>query len=614
MVKYKPRKTSKVAVTTADAEEQARRDAEESVRFEIARLEEERLADLEKWAVWNTRPGPIPLGWSCLVDESSGSEYYWRDNDATGSVTWDRPAHGGEEASAEQMDAVVKQVRKTPRNPKEGEWQWALQKLWMRPAPDKVCNHQLPGSKDHHELITALTLLRYFLNGANKEYQDLFIATRHFEHEKLPTHLHKVLAVTQVLELLTSSDPSVCHGASCVLAAVCEGPNRGCQDAIANNHESIPRLLTLLGDDRTAQSAVLAIGRACERSHTANQDALVSADGAAMLLDMIEHEDDKVARAVQYTIFWASSGASTSTRTHWERSRGLCMSLVAPKPPVHLWEPAFCHRHHLERYVAISNEHCDSRKVVRKASNVAKQGEDYMSKGQKFAHDMDTQSDTSEAFGVKKGRARSKILHNALEHQPPNHAHMHLTTKHDKVFGHRHLHGDADYHYGDPEYSDIGHSRAASRKATKQFGSRPASSEMLRLQDDVDSSQLALPDMTRPSTSGSLQKSSSTLIVPQLGQLQESDRPSTSGSLPQGISAGNLRSGRSTYRSQGNLRSGRSSYRSQAQSEASDHDLHHIDPALDDQAVCRIGGEVRHVQQTGFLHPMGANKRFGICT
>merc|ERR1712110_913577 len=102
-------------------------------------------------------------------------------------------------------------------------------------------------------------------------------------------------------------------------------------DALAMTGNGIPHLVRLLDDDFTVQAAALALGRACERGHKGNQDAIaMTPDGASLLLDLIEHENEEVVKTVQFAVFWASANASVTTRTHWERSRGLCMSLVAP--------------------------------------------------------------------------------------------------------------------------------------------------------------------------------------------------------------------------------------------------------------------------------------------
>lgn len=44
------------------------------------------------------------------------------------------------------------------------------------------------------------------------------------------------------------------------------------------------------------------------------------------------------------------------------------------------------------------------------------------------------------------------------------------------------------------------------------------------------------------------------------------------------------------------------------------HDLHQLDPALDDRQLCRIGLELRHAAPTGFLHPTTDAKRYGMVT
>merc|ERR1719217_1326443 len=104
-------------------------------------------------------------------------------------------------------------------------------------------------------------------------------------------------------------------------------------------------LVRMLWDEQTIQAACLAIGRACERSHKGNQDALARVPGGAeRLLELLEIGDEGECRAVHFAIFWAGSGATLPTRTYWERSRGFCMSLAAPKPAVSSMAERTCHR------------------------------------------------------------------------------------------------------------------------------------------------------------------------------------------------------------------------------------------------------------------------------
>jgi len=285
------------------------------------------------------------------------------------------------------------------------------------------------------------------------------------------------------------------------------------------------------------------------------------------------------------------------------RSRGLCMSLIAPKPPVHLWEPAFCRRHHLEQKVEASNQFGDNRVATMNAINVASLDPGYQTVGQKFLGALDKVSDAgSECTGIHTGRKSSrkssflgevrkmsKQFHTDLGHQPPNHAHMHLMTKHDKTHGHRKMHGDPDLHIA----------RHGSRLPSKSLLSHSASSPALGMEDGTphhvtSASLLMPPDLPSSPTHGNLRTNTverTSLVIPD-SLLGMPARAKSRGSLTQFSARGSDDSG----------------------SMWSDKDLHHLDPALDDQQVCRIGTEVRHVQPTGFLHPMKMSKRLGICT
>lgn len=619
MVKYKT-KSDKVKESTAEAEERAKREAEEAAQREAERLEEERLEAERQLQIWYLRPGPVPIGWSFSVDGDNG-EFYWREDDPSGTTTWDRPACIGEEYSTEEMIKIVDELRKKRVGSTEnGYWQWALQKLWMVEEPEEghgSCNLQRPGSKDTKELSTALTLLRYFLKGPRKDLQNILLRSRHLPHEKLPPRLHNASVVTRIIELLAHDEADVRHGAACALAAGCCEAHRGFQDAVSSNN-AIPMLLDLLWDNATVQAGALALGRACEHGHQANQDAIVKSEtGATQLLDLIEDEDEGIAKSVQYAIFWANVNARQPTKTHWDRSRGLCMSLTKPKKPCFLWEPAFCRRHHLEQFVDGSKAIKDGgRSDVQLANNqsLAKSGrvaiaDQYLQLMIADQHQEGSASDP-ESRSHSKIRKRSKMLHTELGHQAPNHAHQRLKTKHDAVHGHHHLHGDI--------FDELGLGSAAGSRAGSVMGSRRPSklptwhsgegnksrqpsklnmsgswSGSLPLQDDSSHTLLALPEGSRPGTEqGTHQEQMSrTVSLPALttSLVVPSSRPATA-------------------------MSHRSMAPSQVGSEASDYDLHHCDPGLDDQSVCRIGQEVRHCTQTGFLKPLGSNKRYGICT
>lgn len=604
-MKYKT-KSDKVQTSTQEAEEQAKRDAEEAARREEEQIEEERLEAERQKEIWYARPGPVPVGWTYSLDEANGREFYWHDDDPHGTTTWERPACIGEEHSHEDMLKVVEQLRKQASAPQNGYWQWALQKLWMMEEPEEghgSCNLQRPGSTDENELATALTLLRYFLKGPKKDLQDSLLRTRHLPHEKLPQHLHNAGAVARIIELLSHDEEDVRHGAACVLAAGCCGAHRGFQDAISMSGSAIPLLLDLLWDEATVQAAALALGRACEHGHRGNQDAITKIpSGASQLLDLIEHEDANVAKTVQYAIFWANVNAHPATKTHWDRSRGLCVSLSKPRQPCFLWEPAFCRRHHLEQFVGGSKAIKDGGRADIKVANdasLAKSGrvsvcDQYLALMLSSKGEEEIQNGSKDDRKESKARTRSKRLHTDLGNQAPNHAHQRLQTRHDKEFGHHHLHGDIfdelESSIGSRTGSHAGSRMPSkiplSRMGSKIHGNRPLSSsgKFLTLEDSK-SNMLTLPEGSRPNT-------------------QEQEQLKKAVSLPNIASS-------VPVASMPSHRSMRSSF---AGTEASDYDLHHVDPALDDQGVCRIGQEVRHCTQTGFLKPLGSNKRYGICT
>jgi hypothetical protein len=501
------------------------------------------------------------------------------------------------------MMKIVEQLRTKNVAPSNGYWQWAVQKLWMVEEPEEghgSCNRQRPGSKDYTEIVTALTLLRYFVQGTRasgprKNLQDILLRSTHAPHEKLPKRLHNARAVSRIIELLDHEEADVRHAAACVLAAGCCGAHRGFQDAISVSLIAIHLLLELLKDDDTVQAAALALGRACEHGHKVNQDLICKTKtGAAQLLDLIEHEDDAIAKTVQYAIFWANVNAHSFTKTHWDRSRGLCISLSKPREPCQLWDAAFCRKHHLEMLKDNSKaDHPEGRLAIQVANNQTIEKTGRVCIGEQFLQMIKGTPEEKKGRKESKMRKASKRHHTELGHQAPNHAHQRLSTKHDKLAGHHHLHGDIFDEHSSSRPSSVDHSRTSTKRTSSRMSCilpRPSSTPTLSLADGTADALSGTG--SRPSTAkdGLLGSVSLPLLPSLTGQILTTVMSPTA---------------RSKTSAMGDSDEG---------SEASDYDLHHVDPALDDQNVCRIGQEVRHCSQTGFLKPMSVNKRYGMCT
>jgi len=577
MVKYKPKNKAldKVTSTSAEAEAEAIRKAEEEARLEAERLEAERQEAERKRLAWEARPGPVPIGWGCERDAASGFDYYWREDDAAGTTTWDRPAPSGEEMSEEEVATLLAELKLEPRQPKGKEWQFCLQQLWAKPDTDSVCNHQLPGSKTAEELVKALTLVRYFCKGPSgprRKYQDLLAQASFKPHEKLPPNLHHKSVMMRIVDLLRHDEADVQQAAANVVASACHGGHRPCQDAIAMSGNAMSLLVDMLHDEQTIHAACLAMGRACERSHRGCQDAIAMVPGGAeRLLELLEHEDKNVVRAIHFAIFSASSNATKPTRTYWERCRGFCMSLMAPKRPVHTWEEVHCHRGSM---IKILDTHNVDRET-KQAANLASRKADYQTPAEKALALFDRVPEPEDIVWNKsqlEGRTKSKQLHIPVAaNQDPAHAQLHLATKRAIQRNQEHI----DHH----------DHRVIERSASKA----------LTLASQGSSDGKALCDA--PVAALTDAPSSEAIVC-------ANDGADTS------ITPINPMPG---YGELAAINSARS-LESELQREVEEHDLHHLDPGLDDAGLCRIGTEVRHCAPTGFLKPQAVNTRYGICT
>lgn len=563
MVKYKSRAT-KAQMTSVEAEEALRQAAEEEKRLEAERLEAERKKDAKAQQKWDARPGPVPIGWDSAVDPASSLEFYWRENDPENTTTWEAPAVSGEHFERVELDDVMEELRQKSRPPRGGEWQFCLQNLWAREEVDNVCNHQRPGSKDDDELLTALTLLRRFLTGPNRELQDLVAASRLKPHEKMPAHHHHASALTRLVDLLRHDSPEITQAAAKAIAAACHSGHRPCQDEIAMAGNAMTLLANMLYEEPTITAACLAIGRACQRNHRGNQDQLAMVPQAAeRLLELLEEEDQNETRAVHFAIFWASSNASKPTRTLWERSRGFCMSLAAPKPPVHEWQQAMCHRSSvtdLQTKNQLSNHQLD--KEARAAANIAARRTGFMTMGERVLAMMDSGPEAPDIVlphlfdsGARSKLAtQSKQVHIPVaENQDPSHVVMHLATK-----------------------------RATQRQRDHEQHHHERHEAEIKSKKDIK----ALADV---------RGSAGPKAIADAGQNEEP--------LVAHHCAGTLAT----------IDSARS-WDSELARELEEHDLHHLDPGLDDRGLCRIGGAVRHCTPTGFLKPLNVNNRYGIRT
>jgi len=564
MVKYKSRAHfDKVQTTTKEQEEAARLAKLAEEEAERQRLEQERIEAEKRRIAWEARPGPVPIGWSSGVDPGSGREFYWRDNDPSSTTTWERPASWGEPRDLHAMEVLVKELKSHRRLPKDGEWQLCLQNLWEKEEVDSVCTNERPGYQDTEELIAALTILRYFCRGPIRQVQDLVANSRIRPHEKIPQHLQNQPVVTRLVDLCVHEETDVQRSAADAIAAVCHSGHRGCQDQIAMSGNAMPRLLEMLWDQELIQAACLAMGRACERSHRGNQDALAMVpQGAEKLLELLEEEDHDAERAVHFCIFQASAGAATATRTYWERCRGFCMSLMAPKEPVHKWEQAMCHRS--TTLVELKHHHLQlDNKAVRAAANIAARRGSYLTMGERalaeFTAAPEPEDVPTNEIAKKKGKESKQNHIPVALNQDPAHAHMHLTTK--RAQNRQHVH---EIHHEQRHATENARGSAPDVKALADMPASEAGQALKALADE--------PNKPEP-------RKSVAHAPLALDDIQSEQ-----------------------------------SYESELEREAEEHDIHHLDPALDDAGLCRIGGEVRHCQPTGFLKPKTAYARYGMCT
>lgn len=609
MVKYKSR-APKAQLTSVEADKKAKEEKEEAERVEGVRLEAERFEAQRRRREWEARPGPVPIGWDSAIDQASGREFYWQLDNAQTTTTWDRPDPSGEKIAPEDLQEILEEYRHTDKLPRPGMFALCLQRLWDKETVDPVCNHERPGSLSMHgepEMVAGLTLLRYILRGPRKFYQDLLARARMVPHEKLPPHLHRATAIQRLVDLLRHKEAIVQQGAANAIAAACFGGHRPCQDAIFMSGNAMPALIRMLDTHRLTQAACLAIGRLCELTHKGNQDALLMVQHAAEnLLHFLEDEDEGIARAVKFAVFWSCAGSSKATRHKWERSRGLCLSLTEPKVPIADWSPSK-ETNSLKELQDISEKHKLLHIPEVEEVEYRKTTKTSMTSHEKAVHLFDKApepDDVPHNSLAKKKAKESRQIHLPIStHQDPAHVHMHLTTKRAAHTQHEHEKRHDSKKKAIQEarakcLSDAG-SRIVSREGSK-VGSRENSREGGERpkalcdggdgddEQDATGNQLALADPSRQ------------LTEPTMDAIQEY--------LPN--------DGRQHRKSLLAFEYGDivADANEETSSEEEDHDIHHLDPALEDEHVCRIGGEARFVAATGFLHPTNVNKRYGICT
>jgi len=628
MVKYKSR-APKAQMSTAEQDAAAAVKAEQDRLNEEARLLAERQESELQRKAWEDRPGPLPCGWDSSTDQASGLEFYWRENDPKGSTTWDRPPAGGEIMDAAGMTALLEELKKKNRAPKDGEWQLCLQRIWdweevEKPPfePDSVatgtqrctrfdaewqevenpdhgyvtagfCNVQRPGSKDEEELVEGLTLLRYFCKGPRRLFQELVSVAHHRPHEKLPPRLHNYSIIMRLVDLLKHEEMDVQQAAANAIAAACRDGHRPCQDAISMTGNAMTLLVQMLWESQTIQSACLAMGYACHTAHKGNQDAIAMVPNSAeRLLNLLEPEDDtdehanNMTRAVHFCVFWACSGAGRPTRTYWERSRGFCMSLQAPKPPIHEWGQRHCHVANLTDTLGVQNLDAASKAAV----NLAARRSSFMTMGERAVAMLDAapEPDTFNEL-ANKAAHDSKVMHIPVSHnQDPAHSKLHLSTKRACSRQKEHERHHQERHNG----SQFGDTDASQVKAL---------SEVARALGDLPGAEKPRALMDESAKQGNEKRGT---YLQERGAMvvydSESFRPNDQGAAQ----------GYDTLACQDSPRS----FQSELEREVEDHDLHHLDPGLDDSNLCMINGTVRHCVPTGFLKPSSFNKRYGGCT
>lgn len=600
MVKYKSR-APKAQLTSQEADAKAKEAAEEAARVESLRIEAECQEARRKRQEWEARPGPTPIGWDSAVDPASGLEFYWQLDNNKSTTTWDRPAPAGEKIEAEDLEALLKEFRHTDKIPRPGMFALCLQRLWDWEDVDPVCNIERPGAKDVQEMVVGLTLLRYLLRGPRKRYQELLAIARHAPHEKLPPYLHHATALDRLVDLLRHDEEDVKQASANAIAAACYGGHRACQDAIAMGGNSMPLLINMLWDEQTLKAACLAIGRLCERAHRHNQDALAMVpQGIERIFKFLEHEDEEVALAVHFCIFWACSGATRATRGKWEMSRGLCLALVQPKEAAPREQRrksqaqsqaqpvlSIANRSTLKGDL-LSQGHC--KKTLQAANLEIRKTTVTMAEKVLALFDKVPEPEDVPFNNIAKKKAKQgKQLHPPVSsHQDPSHVHMRLATKRAITEQHQH-----ETRHEERVASKL--QIAESRAATKQLASRAATKALCdgetSMARRIDLKWMALAKALCDSgDKDSLNEDSLELALPDDGRNHHTSL--LAWEYGDVVPIAN----------------------DETSSEEEDHDLHHLDPGLDDSHICRIGGEARFVAPTGFLHPSNANKRLGICT
>lgn len=285
------------------------------------------------------------------------------------------------------------------------------------------------------------------------------------------------------------------------------------------------------------------------------------------------------------------------------------MSLVAPKPPLTEWSNPTSYKQELTQLKcthAMDGE-------AKRAANMAARRASFQTVGEKAMALMNAAPEPDDvnprnARAKQQGKESKQVHIPVALTQDPGHAHFRLPTKH--------------AHQRQKEHEvrhESRHPTKGSMCGSSQSGMRPATADL--------STNMMVLDSIAPALKALAVGTDGTLSLADIGSMS---LPSMSMrmSLPSALNAHFSQETIQKHQEPGPQVNNHElalhgtlaaidsprSFESEMEREAEDHDLHHLDPGLDDTGTCRIGKEVRHCAPTGFMKPTNTLSRYGVCT